>query len=393
MSEASTSPEAAELIRQICGTDLNGGLIRDLCFTVWSICHNPTHEDGNADWGDDTLPTVQAGVAKVRNMLRAALTSPPKAGAGEPRAWEGYWPGAGSVNSQTSFTRSHAEMERWRRGGAEITPLYATPEPRRDGVREEDGDLDAGINYAIERLCEVLDVDPKSISWDAATETMDGDVMSVICNVLRAAYGEEWSTKPEDTARIRAALTSPASAAIYANTKDLALVAAICQPGTWADFVARISTVLLPPTADRIATLERELDEAQTLRHKAEYHAGVLEAQNVVLRREPAEAQKERDRYGRLYLDEIDRAISIDDELVASKAEVERLRAALRKMHRRAQRAEGHVQAVHHALTMWRGKRIMKERDGYLARAIVDNVLAELNRRIRRALTRQGETG
>lgn len=36
----------------------------------------------------------------------------------------------------------------------------------------------------------------------------------------------------------------------------------------------------------RITTLERELDEAQTLRHKAEYHAGVLEAQTVVLRRE-----------------------------------------------------------------------------------------------------------
>lgn len=65
--------EAAELIRQLCGTDLNGGFIRDLCFTVWSICHNPTHEDGNADWGSDTLPTVQAGVAKVRAALEAAL--------------------------------------------------------------------------------------------------------------------------------------------------------------------------------------------------------------------------------------------------------------------------------------------------------------------------------
>ncbi len=83
--------------------------------------------------------------------------------------------------------------------------IYATPEPRAD-MREEDGGLDAGINYAIERLCEALAVDPNSISWDAATETMDGDVVSVICNVLRAAYGEKWSTKPEDTARIRAAL-------------------------------------------------------------------------------------------------------------------------------------------------------------------------------------------
>lgn len=33
--------------------------------------------------------------------------------------------------------------------------------------------------------------------------------------------------------------------------------------------------------ADRITTLERELADAQALRHKAEFHAGVLEAQNV----------------------------------------------------------------------------------------------------------------
>lgn len=44
--------------------------------------------------------------------------------------------------------------------------------------------------------------------------------------------------------------------------------------------------------ADRITTLERELADAQALRHKAEFHAGVLEAQNVVLRRELVEAQE-----------------------------------------------------------------------------------------------------
>mgnify|MGYP000900472762 FL=1 len=44
--------------------------------------------------------------------------------------------------------------------------------------------------------------------------------------------------------------------------------------------------------ADRITTLERELADAHALRHKAEFHAGVLEAQNVVLRRELVEAQE-----------------------------------------------------------------------------------------------------
>lgn len=179
MSEARISPEAAELVRQICGTDLNGGFIRDLCFTVWSICHNPTHEDGNADWGNDTLPTVQTGVAKVRNMLHAALTSPPKAGAGEPvllreaaELADEIWASLDEVRRETNLTDSWysvAEIEGQRI--IDFARRIATSEPRGD-VREEDGGLDAGINYAIRQLCEILDVDPHSISWDAATETM-----------------------------------------------------------------------------------------------------------------------------------------------------------------------------------------------------------------------------
>lgn len=86
--------------------------------------------------------------------------------------------------------------------------------PGTGSVEEDDADLasdekwNAGVNYAIERLCQIFDVDPKSISWDAATETLDGDVMSVLCNVLVAAYGEEWSSQPRDTVIVRAALLS-----------------------------------------------------------------------------------------------------------------------------------------------------------------------------------------
>lgn len=67
--------EADIIVRELCGDEINGGFIRDLCFTVWSLCHNPTHEDGNTDWSNDTLPTVQKGVAKVRAVLEAALAS------------------------------------------------------------------------------------------------------------------------------------------------------------------------------------------------------------------------------------------------------------------------------------------------------------------------------
>jgi hypothetical protein len=99
-----------------------------------------------------------------------------------------------------------AVLWRHQNGKGTLVALYAHPSPSGDG---ENGELDAGINYAIERLCEIFDVDPKSISWDAATETMDGDVRSVFCNVMVAAYGEEWSSSARDTAKIRAALATP----------------------------------------------------------------------------------------------------------------------------------------------------------------------------------------
>jgi hypothetical protein len=93
------------------------------------------------------------------------------------------------------------------------SPAASIPSrPTRNAEVGDEEDLasddlwNAGVNYAIERLCEILGVDPKSINWDAATETVDGDVMSVICNVLVAAYGEEWSGNERETARIRSAL-------------------------------------------------------------------------------------------------------------------------------------------------------------------------------------------
>jgi hypothetical protein len=77
--DSPTRPDGlgGELERELCGDELNGGLIRDLCFTVWSICHNPTHADGNSDWGSDTFPTVQKAVGAVRAKLKAALSANP----------------------------------------------------------------------------------------------------------------------------------------------------------------------------------------------------------------------------------------------------------------------------------------------------------------------------
>lgn len=49
-----------------------------------------------------------------------------------------------------------------------------------------------GCDFAMTQLCKLLNVDPESVNWDAATETVDGDVQAVISNILRAKYGDDW---------------------------------------------------------------------------------------------------------------------------------------------------------------------------------------------------------
>jgi hypothetical protein len=103
----------SDLIREICGDELNGGLIRDLCFTVWSLCRYPTHADGKTDWGNDTLPTVQKAVSIVREKL--AAVAPAQCDvltAQEPVAWIAFAEN-GNVRFWTSDPhRTQREKER-----------------------------------------------------------------------------------------------------------------------------------------------------------------------------------------------------------------------------------------------------------------------------------------
>lgn len=66
----------------------------------------------------------------------------------------------------------------------------------RNLARREDPTLDerwnAGVDFAMKQLCAALDVDPNSVTWDAATETVDGDVQAVVWNILCARFGEDW---------------------------------------------------------------------------------------------------------------------------------------------------------------------------------------------------------
>ena len=81
----------------------------------------------------------------------------------------------------------------------ECRTLSARPSSPKGGAEtdwKDDPSADerwqAGCDFAMVQLCEALGVDPKSVRWDAATETLDGDVSAVIWNILRAKMGDDW---------------------------------------------------------------------------------------------------------------------------------------------------------------------------------------------------------
>lgn len=71
---------------------------------------------------EDAKATAEAD---YRQRILSALSLPEQ----EPVAWEGYWPGAGSIDSVTRLTSYRPTMEKWKADEAEITPLYASPQP------------------------------------------------------------------------------------------------------------------------------------------------------------------------------------------------------------------------------------------------------------------------
>lgn len=72
----------------------------------------------------------------------------------------------------------------------------------------------AGCDFAMLRLCEFLSVDPALVRWDAATETVEGDVSAVIGNILRGKFGEDWG--PNDvTLRAQLEATRKALQALW----------------------------------------------------------------------------------------------------------------------------------------------------------------------------------
>ena len=69
---------------------------------------------------------------------------------------------------------------------AEAEPVAWQDDPAADDR------WNAGVDFVMKLLCDYLGVEHASVTWDAATETVEGDVSAVIGNILRAKFGEDW---------------------------------------------------------------------------------------------------------------------------------------------------------------------------------------------------------
>lgn len=100
-----------------------------------------------------------------------------------------------------------------------------TTQPARSSAGIEDDptastEWNAGCDFALTELCTFLGVDPQAVTWDAATETVDGDVRAVIGNILSAKYGEDWG--PNDPAQARQVTDEMVEAGAIGLTLDVA---------------------------------------------------------------------------------------------------------------------------------------------------------------------------
>lgn len=95
-------------------------------------------------------------------------------------------------------------------------PLALTPPSRPTGETggddwKDDPSADerwnAGLDFGLTQLCAWLDIDTSDVVWDAATETVDGDVQAVIGNILRKKFGDDFDFKT--VVPVDAALASP----------------------------------------------------------------------------------------------------------------------------------------------------------------------------------------
>jgi hypothetical protein len=116
----------------------------------------------------------------LRRDVRAALPQPREAFADEIKRADDAPPEASFDNASDMLgylnaPAREAEPDDW----------------RSDPSADERWNL--GLDFGMNLLCDYLGVDKNEVIWDAATETVEGDVSAVIGNILRTKYGENWS--------------------------------------------------------------------------------------------------------------------------------------------------------------------------------------------------------
>lgn len=104
-------------------------------------------------------------------------------------------------SNRTSFTAREAGRQAANVVRANLTASVQEKDWRQDPTADER--WNAGCDFAMTRLCVYLNVDPASVSWDAATESVDGDISAAIGNILRAKFGENWSPDVSDPEGLR----------------------------------------------------------------------------------------------------------------------------------------------------------------------------------------------
>jgi hypothetical protein len=80
---------------------------------------------------------------------------------------------------KTSTAR--AVLEEYRRFGHEFDPH----DPAANAHWNQ------GVDFAMTQLCKALGVDPNDVMWDAATETLEGDIRAVMLSIVRKAIGDQ----------------------------------------------------------------------------------------------------------------------------------------------------------------------------------------------------------